>query len=67
MDVRERIRRLKQKAVSSEFTVRCQGCGKVLDPADKDTRQIEYVKTKRGSEMFFHTECMDKVWSRKIV
>lgn len=46
--------------------VHCQGCGKVIDP-DGDISNVEYVKTKRGSEWFFHTECADRVWKRGIV
>lgn len=43
----------------------CQGCGEKLDP-DVSTEGIEYIKTKRGSEIFFHTDCMDKVWKSGI-
>lgn len=46
--------------------VRCQGCGEDIF-SDRDLSRVEYVKTKRGSEWFFHRDCMDKVWRRKIV
>ena len=28
---------------------------------------VEYVKAKRGSELFFHTECRENVWQRKMM
>jgi len=43
----------------------CQGCGKKLDP-DASTEGIEYVKTKRGGEIFFHKGCLEKVWKSGI-
>ena len=46
--------------------VKCQGCGKEIR-SDDGLTDVEYVKTKRGTEIFFHTSCMDKVWKRKIV
>lgn len=45
--------------------VRCQGCGKELKPEDGKSG-VEYVKTKRGSEIFFHTGCMGQVWKSRI-
>ena len=44
----------------------CQGCGEEIHPDTDDLSKVEYVKTKRGSEWFFHHSCMDKVWRRKI-
>lgn len=48
-----------------EKRVRCQGCGKWIR-SDADLEGVEYVKTKRGSEWFFHTVCAGNVWKRKI-
>ncbi len=45
--------------------VKCQGCGEELT-ADSDLSSVEYVKTKRGSEYFFHSGCLASVWKRKI-
>lgn len=39
----------------------CPGCGKEIRP-DDDMSKVEYVRTKRKTEIFFHTACMDKVW-----
>ncbi len=39
----------------------CPGCGKTIYP-DDDLRCVEYVRTKRRTDVFFHRECMDKVW-----
>lgn len=52
-----------------ECKVKCQGCGEDItsDGILATMGGVEYVKTKRGSEWFFHTECMDKIWGRKIV
>ena len=57
----------KQKKIvmKRQKTVRCQGCGETL-PQEGDLSGIEYVKTKRNSEWFFHTECFENVWRRKI-
>lgn len=45
--------------------VNCQGCGKEIRSTD-DLGEVEYVKTKRGSEFFFHVACRDKVWQHGI-
>lgn len=45
--------------------VSCQGCGKKLKSTE-DLTEVDYVKTKRGSEFFFHTVCRDKVWQHGI-
>ena len=36
-----------------------------LDP-DGELSDIEYVKTKRNTEWFFHTGCLNSVWKCKI-
>ena len=46
--------------------VKCQGCGKYIS-SDGDLSEVEYVKTKRGSEWFFHRKCMGNVWNHGIV
>lgn len=46
--------------------VKCQGCGKEIS-SDGDLAGVEYVKTKRGTEFFFHTDCAGNVWSHGIV
>ena len=45
----------KKIAMKRQKTVRCQGCGEI-PPQERDLSGIEYVKTKRNSEWFFHTE-----------
>ncbi|MCU6765579.1 hypothetical protein [Blautia ammoniilytica] len=45
--------------------VKCQGCGEEIC-SDEDLTDVQYVKTKRGSELFFHTGCMDNVWKHGI-
>jgi hypothetical protein len=45
--------------------VKCQGCGNYIY-SDQSFENIEYVKTKRGTEIFFHRDCMDDIWRRKI-
>ncbi len=44
----------------------CQGCGEIIHPETDNLDEVEYVKTKRGSNWFFHTQCAGNVWSRKI-
>lgn len=46
--------------------VRCQGCRKDIC-SDDDLKSVEYVKTRRGTELFFHKSCADKVWKHGIV
>lgn len=46
--------------------VRCQGCGEFIF-SDQDLDGVEYVKTKRGSELFFHAACVKEVWKSGIV
>lgn len=40
---------------SGSWKADCRICGKPLDPEDDKT---EYAKTKRGSENFFHRDCV---------
>lgn len=39
----------------AEHEIRCNICGKIIEEGDPG---IEYCKTKRGSENFFHRECL---------
>lgn len=39
----------------------CPGCNEVIRE-DEDLESVEYVKTKRKTEIFFHRECYRKVW-----
>lgn len=41
--------------------VTCPGCGETIKP-DDDLRCVEYVRAKRKTDVFFHRECMGKVW-----
>lgn len=51
----------KKKRIESHWDhpVICPGCGKEIKPDDD---MWEYVRTKRKTDIFFHTECMEKVW-----
>lgn len=42
----------------------CPGCDEVIRE-DDDLEIIEYIKTKRGTEIFLHRGCLEKVWNRK--
>ena len=42
----------------------CQGCGRLV--YGSDACDLEYVKTKRGTEFVFHKSCADKVWKAGI-
>ena len=37
------------------------GCGNVI-AEEEDLSKVEYVRTKRATDVFFHTACMGKVW-----
>lgn len=39
----------------------CPGCRKIIHE-DDELESVEYVKTKRKTEIFFHRECYRKVW-----
>lgn len=52
----------KKKIIASHRDpVVCPGCKKVI-AEEEDLSKVEYVKTKRRTVVFFHTECMDKAW-----
>ena len=52
-----RFRSIK-KADPSSTILRCGVCGKQITEGEED---IEYVKTKRGTEIFVHRPCL-KHW-----
>ena len=54
------------KCRESVYRVKCQGCSKEIR-SDEDLDGVEYVKTKRGTELFFHGACAGIVWSHGIV
>lgn len=41
----------------------CPGCDEAI--REDDLEIIEYIKTKRGTEIFLHRGCVEKVWRRK--
>lgn len=41
--------------------VSCPGCGKEIQEGD-DFSEIEYIKTKSGTQLFIHRACIEKVW-----
>ena len=45
--------------------VKCQGCGTEIR-SDEDLSEVGYVKTKRGSDLFFHRRCRDQIWKSRI-
>ncbi len=45
--------------------VKCQECGKII--LEHELGNIQYVKTKRGTDLFFHTDCAEEVWKHGIV
>lgn len=70
MDLARRIRAIGESAgrMDGKLPVRkvkCQGCGKEIC-SDDDLTDVEYVKTKRNSDIFFHTGCMNQVWKHGI-
>ena len=46
--------------------VRCQGCGEYIF-SNGSLEDVEYVKTKRRSELFFHRRCLGRIWERKMI
>lgn len=52
----------KKKIIKSHSSpVICPGCGNVI-AEEEDLRKVEYVRTKRATDVFFHMACMGKVW-----
>ena len=49
----------------NRFRVLCQGCGKKITTQYEGS--IDYVVSKRGTAMFWHTECFDKAAGNKIL
>ena len=43
--------------------VSCPGCGEEIGAYD-DLKKVEYVRTKRKTDLFIHTACVNKVWNR---
>lgn len=39
----------------------CPGCGEVISE-EEDLSEIEYVRTKRRTDIFFHRHCFGKIW-----
>ncbi len=46
--------------------VKCEGCGKEIR-SDGILEDVEYIKTKRGTELFIHRDCVGEVWKHKIM
>ena len=54
--------RAKKKIISRHLSpVICPGYRKEITE-DEDLSKVEYVRTKRATDVFFHTACMEKVW-----
>jgi hypothetical protein len=50
---------------NSKFKCTCPVCGKEIT-TDSDFTDIEYVKTKRGTEIFIHQDCV-RAWGGNMV
>lgn len=72
MDIAARIRATGIETGSTDSkdrqicSVKCQGCGNIIRSSD-DLTNVEYVKTKRKTDLFFHKECADQVWKHGII
>lgn len=38
----------------------CEACHEKIKP--EEAPEVEYVKTKRGTQLFIHKKCVEKVW-----
>ena len=57
------IEKQKKRILSRHWNpVVCPGCGKEILP-DDNLDNVEYARTKRKTDVFFHTKCIGKVWS----
>lgn len=66
MTKNEEVRSMIVKYEKVSASVMCQGCHKAISSTD-DLSEVEYVKTKRGSVLFFHDDCLGKIWDSSIV
>ncbi len=39
----------------------CPGCKEYIRESD-ELADVEYIKTKRGTEIFLHRGCFEKIW-----
>lgn len=51
----------KKRITNHHSEVYCPGCGEQIQESD-DMSKIEYVRTKRKTDVFFHTACFKRVW-----
>lgn len=53
---------LKDKTIYNKLkkdaNYQCPVCGEYI--TTNDAKDVEYIKTKRGTELFIHTECVKK-------
>lgn len=42
--------------------VTCPGCKKEISE-DEDLSNVEYVRTRRATDVFFHRECFERIWA----
>lgn len=69
MNIRARITAVGQSTGRSDKRgnpirkVFCEGCEEEIY-SDQDLSDVEYVKTKRGTDLFIHKECVEKVWRK---
>ena len=65
LDVKKRILAVGEHAGKNTRKVRCEGCKEWIESSDP-MEEVDYVKTKRGTDIFFHKRCRDKVWNSRI-
>ena len=55
------LQRLIERKTKSGRKIFCSGCGKEVRE-DENLISLQYVKTMRGNEFFFHGRCMKKLF-----
>ena len=55
------LQRLVERKTKSGRKIFCSGCGKEIRE-DENLTSLQYVKTRRGNEIFFHGRCMKKLF-----
>lgn len=58
------VKKMIEKYYINHFRVypRCEGCGSEI--RESDAAEVEYVKTKRKTELFMHKACVNKMWKK---
>ena len=44
---------------------KCDICDQPIDAKDREEKRLHYSKTKRGSDIFVHKKCWDRLYGKE--